>query len=94
VSRRYPHRRTPVRLAAEQLLRDGRVRLTRLGTHTLAAVVHGHDAVRDCGWRDGRWWCTCPRRSGACAHLTALRLIVAAPRCACCSRSSAARDEE
>ncbi len=56
MSRRYPHRRTPVRLAAEQLLRDGRVRLTRLGTHTLAAVVHGHDAVRDCGWRDGRWW--------------------------------------
>ncbi len=67
---------------AERLLVDGRVQVTRVGPHSVAAVVQGDRGVYDCGWRNGAWWCSCRSRT-ACSHLDALRRVVQPPDCCC-----------
>jgi uncharacterized Zn finger protein len=59
-------------------LTEGRVIVTHVRPGTVVrAVVRGDGALHRCGWDAGTWWCQCPARSDACAHLVALRLIVA-----------------
>jgi uncharacterized Zn finger protein len=64
---------------AERLLVAGRVRVVRVGPHSVGAVVRGDSGTYECGWRNGWWWCACRSRSRVCSHVLAVRLVVDPP---------------
>jgi hypothetical protein len=59
---------------------EGRLTVRALDEHGGVALADckGGGAIYSCG-RDerGRWFCNCPALTAACAHLEALRLVVA-----------------
>ncbi len=83
--RRPPRGREVAGWKAEMMLVEGRVQVTRVGPHSVAAVVQGDRGVYEAGWRNGEWYCSCRSRT-ACSHLDALRRVVRAPDCCCQGR--------
>jgi hypothetical protein len=60
---------------ARRYLGEGRLRLGLVIEDEIQATCSGGD-VYELGVEAGTWWCSCPARRG-CAHLAALRLVVA-----------------
>jgi uncharacterized Zn finger protein len=56
-------------------LTEGRLVVLSVHRGRVEALCRGDGHRWRCGY-DGDWWCRCPAR-GVCAHLTALRLVVA-----------------
>lgn len=57
-------------------LLEGRVVITEVSRHRVAATVRGDGHMYRASW-DGSWSCSCPARSVQCSHLHAVRLVVA-----------------
>lgn len=62
---------------ARRYLTEGRVILERVTPVMVVAAVRGDGTVHRCAYLDHRWSCTCPVPSDQCAHLLAVRLVVA-----------------
>ena len=80
------HRRRPVAREnaagkARRYLVEGRVILHRVDRHRVEATCRGDGTVHRSTYRHGSWSCTCPARTATCAHLLAVRLVVAVDIC-------------
>lgn len=62
---------------ARRYLTEGRVIVERVTQKIVVATVRGDGTVHRCVYLAGAWSCTCPVRSDQCAHLLAVRLVVA-----------------
>lgn len=62
---------------ARRYLTEGRLVLTRVDRSRVAGVCRGDGAVHQVSYAQRVWSCTCPARSERCAHLLAVRLVVA-----------------
>jgi uncharacterized Zn finger protein len=62
---------------ARRYLCEGRVILTRVTPSLVVAHVRGDGTVHRCSYLAGVWSCSCPVRTDQCAHLLAVRLVVA-----------------
>ena len=60
-------------------LAEGRLILNKVDrpNRIVQGTCRGDGAVYYLGFGRGRWWCNCPVRSDACAHLIAARLVTA-----------------
>jgi hypothetical protein len=58
---------------------EGRLVVRQLDEHTgtVQADCRGNGSIYSCGRDDRGWFCDCAARTTACAHLEALRLVVA-----------------
>jgi uncharacterized Zn finger protein len=57
---------------------EGRLHVETVHPHGVAATCRGDGVRYQLGWQPGPgWWCTCPVLTDQCAHLIALRLVVA-----------------
>ena len=66
-------------LKARRLLADVRLRVCRAGGSGIEAQCWGDSAERyELGFREGRWFCSCPAL-GRCSHLVALMLVTVKP---------------
>jgi hypothetical protein len=64
---------------AWRYLAEGRLRVDLVYEDMVGAVCRGADeAEYVLGFEADAWWCSCPARRG-CAHLVALRQVVAEP---------------
>lgn len=50
-------------------LLEGRVVVTEVNRHRVAASVRGDGHLYRAGWEHGRWSCACPARSDSCSPL-------------------------
>jgi hypothetical protein len=62
---------------ARRYLTEGRVILERVSSKVVVASVRGDGTVHRCAYSDGVWRCSCLVRTDQCAHLLAVRLVVA-----------------
>lgn len=59
-------------------LAEGRVVVTRVEPGRVTARVRGDGAIHRVSWSPSSGWeCSCPARSDRCAHLLAVRSVVA-----------------
>lgn len=64
-------------LKARRYLTEGRVIVHRVTPSLVVASCRGDGTMHRCRYEAGIWSCTCPVRSNGCAHLLAVRLVVA-----------------
>lgn len=57
---------------------EGRLTVTRVDDHEIAATCKGRGEVWSLGYKRGGWHCSCPVR-GACSHLHALWCVTIRP---------------
>jgi hypothetical protein len=62
---------------ARRYLIEGRLVVELVDRARVVATCRGDGTLYRLGWDRGRWWCDCPARSDSCAHLVALRSVVA-----------------
>lgn len=62
---------------ARRYLCEGRVVLHRVDRIRVVASVRGDGTIHRVAYSRRAWTCTCPARTAACAHLLAVRLVVA-----------------
>lgn len=58
-------------------LAEGRVIVTGVSVGYCTATVRGTGVLHRVTFTAGEWSCSCPSRSTSCAHLRAVRLVVA-----------------
>ena len=62
---------------ARRYLVEGRLVLDHVSEGSVRAHVRGDGHIWKAVYDGGAWFCDCPARSDQCAHLHALRLVVA-----------------
>jgi uncharacterized Zn finger protein len=62
---------------ARRYLCEGRVVLSRVDPLRVVAACRGDGTVYQIAYAQHVWSCTCPARTDQCAHLLAVRLVVA-----------------
>lgn len=62
---------------SRRYLVEGRLVVTEVTASTVKARVRGQGSIHRTGYDDGRWACSCPAVTVQCAHIRALKLIVA-----------------
>lgn len=62
---------------ARRYLTEGRVIVSRVSSSLVVASCRGDGAIHRVTYTAGMWRCTCPVRTDQCAHLLAVRLVVA-----------------
>lgn len=72
--------REPAPAKARRYLSEGRLVVQHVNDHRVRSVCRGDGAMYRQMYELGDWRCDCPARSDGCAHLVALRLVVAPDR--------------
>jgi hypothetical protein len=70
--------RETIEAKARRYLGEGRLVVTAVDGDLVTAVCRGQGEQYDLGHdprRPGGWWCSCPVRTGKCAHLLALQSV-------------------
>ena len=62
---------------ARRYLGEGRVILDHVSEGSVRGHIRGDAHIWKAVYDEGAWFCNCPARSDQCAHLQALRLVVA-----------------
>lgn len=62
---------------ARRYLGEGRLVLTRVDPLRVIGACRGDGAIHTVTYTQRTWACTCPARTDQCAHLLAVRLVVA-----------------
>lgn len=62
---------------ATRYLGEGRLVVERVERNRVAATCRGDGTRYRIRYQWGRWECSCPARTDGCAHLVAVRLVVA-----------------
>jgi len=62
---------------ARRYLTEGRLIVEQVHHDRVAATCRGDGTSYRLGFDRGRWSCSCPARTDGCAHLVAVRLVVA-----------------
>ena len=62
---------------ARRYLVQGRVVLDHVSKGSVRGHIRGDGHIWKAVYDEGAWFCNCPARSDQCAHLQALRLVVA-----------------
>jgi len=58
---------------------EGRLVIRRVDETEIVAVVRGDSGeIHQLGYRDARWWCSCPAKT-QCGHLYSLQLVTVGP---------------